>query len=72
MAVNDALNFVFALLNYFVNFVFNAEVIPGVVTLGWLFVCTTIFTILLRYAVAIPRVAINSMKNNSRERKEDE
>lgn len=72
--VVDAMNFVFSMFGYYVNFVFEAELIPGAggVSLGWMFVCSSIFAILIRYAVAIPRINMPSLKRDSKDRKEDE
>ena len=67
----DAINIFFAILNKFVDTLFNyVDLIPGV-TLGWFFVSLFVFTVMLQFLLAIPRIRVSAGRSR-RERGSDE
>lgn len=55
--MNDALNIFYYTMNKFWEFVFGAYVFDGV-SIGMLFVVYTIFVVLLRFLLAIPKIDV--------------
>ena len=69
--MNDAIQLFFQMMNKFVSTLFNdVELIQGV-TLGWFFVSVFVFTVMLQFLLAIPRIRV-SVGRSRRERGSDE
>lgn len=69
--MNDAIQLFFQMMNKFVSTLFNdVEIIDGV-TLGWFFVSVFVFTVMLQFLLAIPRVRVAAGRGR-RERGSDE
>lgn len=52
--MQQVIDMIFYMLNKFWEFIFGAYVVEGV-SLGMLFICMMIFSMLIRYVVAIPK-----------------
>lgn len=52
--MQQVIDMIFYMLNKFWEFIFGAYVVEGV-SLGMLFICMLIFSMLIRYVVAIPK-----------------
>lgn len=52
--MTQVIDMIFYMLEKFWSFIFGAYIIDGV-SLGMLFICSLIFSMLIRYVVAIPK-----------------
>ena len=55
--MQQVIDMIFYMLNKFWEFIFGAYVVEGV-SLGMLFICMLIFSMLIRYVVAIPKAML--------------
>lgn len=61
--MNDALNLIYYILNKFLDFMFTAYIFDGV-SLGMLFIVLTIFSILIKYFLAIPQINLPKVEHD--------
>lgn len=69
--MNDALELFYYILSKALSTLFNIYFFNGV-SLGMIFVCSIIFTILLRYALAVPKLYVGGRSRVSSNKKEAE
>ena len=62
--MQDAITLFYKILHILVSWIFDAEIVSGV-TIGWVFVCVAIFSILIRSILNVPRSS-NSLNISSR------
>lgn len=62
--MQDAITLFYQMLHILVSWIFDAEIVSGV-SIGWVFVCVAIFSILIRSILNVPRSS-NSLNVSSR------
>ena len=60
--MNEALEIFYYTLGKFWQFIFGAYIFEGV-SIGMIFVVCTIFTILMSYAIAIPKIRVGGARH---------
>lgn len=67
--MNEALSLIQYLIQVFFKTIFECYLFPGV-SLGMLFIVLAVFSILIRYVVAIPKYHLSNEARNTRMAKE--
>lgn len=62
--MSDAITLFYKILHILVSWIFDAQIVSGV-SIGWVFVCVAIFSILIRSILNVPRSS-NSLNVSSR------
>lgn len=65
--MNDALRLLYEVLERFFNFMFSAYIFDGV-SLGMFLLLVGLFTVLLGYIIAIPKMNVGNRPNTMNER----